>query len=178
MADDQEPPATAGVQESSVSTWEQMRERFAGDDELREDESPILTALLAAGIDPRDRLARSLDAATWCKRRATEALMLKAHFTNRERRYEERFNWLSAQIKQLLEALEMTRFHTPQASATLQPGPQSLVVTDETKVPEEYWRTTRTLLRQELKDDIRKHGVQVDGAHLSNGAPMLVVRRK
>ena len=178
MADDTSHPADAGVQDILPSPWEQLRDRFATDDELREDESPIITALQAAGIEIKDRLAHTIDAAVWAERRAVEALMLEAHYKSRKQRYEERAAQLREQIRQLMTDLDITKFHTQHAHAALQRGPISLVVADEAVIPDEYFRVTRVLQRQELKDDIQKHGVVVEGAYLSNGAPMLVVRRK
>jgi len=156
-----------------------MRNRFANDEELREDESSIITALLAAGIDIRDRLTKTIDAVVWAERREAEAAALEDRFYQRKKRYESRAAQLRGQVEQLMTDLALTRFHGTQASAALQRGQPKLVVPDE-NVPSlaEYWKTPPAVFdRVELKDDLRA-GVVLDGAYLSNSAPMLVIRRK
>ena len=155
-----------------------MLERARNDEEWRADESPALAALLAAGIDPRDRLAKTIDALSWTTMDATQALMLEAHFKSLKERCETRATWLRAQITLQMAQLDITKYSGKLATARIQAAPQKLVVTDEQQIPASYFKAQMPVLdRAELKDDL-KQGVVVDGAHLSNGAPMLVVRRK
>jgi len=175
---DEETRAPSGYQlEQAVSAWQQLRARLITDPELLTDEITIAHTLSEANVaDPRDLLARCIDATVWAERRATEAQTLEYEYRDRRERYEKRGEQLRHLIERLMDALPVTKATAKLATAALQAARPALVVTDETKLPDEYFRTTRTLNRTELTDDLRQ-GVLVDGAHLSQGGTVLVLRK-
>jgi hypothetical protein len=177
MADEKHP---SGSDATPLPEWQANAQRVQAEllgDELTQDEEVIAAQLAEIGGNQRDWLAKCTDAALWAMRRAIEAEALANHYADRQRRYKDRYAYLRTQIEQQMNALDITRFHTRQASATIQRAQPALVVTDEQQIPHDYWRTTRSLDRAELKDDL-KQGVVIDGAHLDNGGVMLVIRRK
>lgn len=66
----------------------------------------------------------------------------------------------------------------PDFTISLRAGSPSLVVTDETAIPQAYWVARQPRLdRQSLQADL-KRGIAVAGATLSNSEPVLSVRTK
>jgi hypothetical protein len=66
----------------------------------------------------------------------------------------------------------------PDLTISLRAGSPSLVVTDETALPQTYWVPRKPRLdRQSLQTDL-KRGITVAGATLSNSEPVLSVRTK
>lgn len=66
----------------------------------------------------------------------------------------------------------------PDFTISVRAGSPSLVITDETAIPQTYWVARQPRLdRQSLSTDL-KRGIAVAGATLSNSEPVLSVRTK
>jgi len=72
--------------------------------------------------------------------------------------------------------VDLKKITAPDFTISVRPGTPALVVTEENSIPEPYWvpRDSR-LDRMGLLNDL-KRGVVVEGATLSNPAPVLSVR--
>jgi hypothetical protein len=97
----------------------------------------------------------------------------------RKTRFEQKAARLKRIAFQLMEAVGERRINLPDITASPRRGGQSVVITDESKLPAEY-KITRT----ETAPDKRKIaadlavGVVIDGAELRNGADTLVIRAR
>jgi lysozyme family protein len=163
--------------ERAVSAWQQLREHLISDEELVHDEGVIASALAAAQVDdPRDLLARMIDAVVWTERRAEEAKAIADEFTERRRRYESRAVNMREIVHTLMDAIPVDKYQAKLARASIVDGAASARITDETKIPDEYFKTERTLRKSDVLADLRV-GVVIEGAELSNGGPTLRIAR-
>lgn len=68
------------------------------------------------------------------------------------------------------------RLNEPDFTVFARQGPRPLVITDESTIPEDYWRPQSPKLdRNKLIDDLKKGG-SLTGACLGNGSPTISVR--
>lgn len=154
-----------------------MRAELLTDEELVTDESVIARAMHASDTATPDELLSSLiDAVMWAERRAQEARVLAAEFTDRARRYEARDEKFRALIDGIMLATKVRKAAGTLARASIVRAPPSVLVTDEGLIPAEYFKIERTLRRSDLLSDL-KVGVVVDGAVLSNGGETLRIAR-
>ena len=173
-----EPRAPSAYQiEQAVSAWQQLKATLLADEDLADDKNPIGRALMAANItDPHILLERLIDATIWLERRADEAADLESEMYQRKQRYSKRVERFRFQILDLLRALELKSRRARLAQALLTSAPPSTVITDEEAIPDKYFKTTRTLNRQELLHDL-KAGEDITGASLSTGGTTLQIRK-
>jgi hypothetical protein len=169
---------TAWQLERAVSAWQQLREIYAADPTLADDEDVISAALADAEIThPEVLLERAIDAVVWCELREIEADNLRRDMIERRDRYRARAASIRDLIEKLLIALEKTKHTAKLASASMGNGPQSVVLTDPQLVPDEFVRTERHILLTPIHEAIDA-GKAVPGAVLSNPAPVLRIRRR
>jgi hypothetical protein len=178
MSGDSAPRVPSGLQlERSVSAWQQLREIYAADPGLADDEEVIRSALADAQIThPETLLDRAIDALIWVERREVEADDLRREVIARRDRYRARSVTIRGVIEELLTQLELKSRRAKWGAASIAAGRPSLVLTDAELVPDQYYKTERTLMRTPLIDDLEQ-GVVVPGAVLSNPAPVLRIRR-
>jgi hypothetical protein len=178
MSDDSAPRVPSAWQlERAVSAWQQLRQIYAADPSLADDEEAISAAFADAEITrPEVLLERAIDAAVWCDRREIEADDLRREMIARRDRYRARAETIRVIIEQLLTALDMKSHRAKLARAGMVMGRPSVVITDEGLVPDQYFRTERVLMKTPLGDDLEQ-GVVVPGAVLSNPAPYLQIRK-
>lgn len=90
-----------------------------------------------------------------------------------------RFEWQSDQYRGVafaaLDALGKRKIVAPDLTVSIRDGRPSVVITDETKLADEYVRVTRTPDKAAIGEALRQ-GVVVDGAELANGMPTLSIR--
>jgi hypothetical protein len=101
---------------------------------------------------------------------ADEALVEsgKARLKRIEARADRHREILKAMMAEIAEKVER-----PLATLSLGTGPRTAVVIDAKLIPEVYWR--RAIDRQELLRGLKAGAVE--GAELSNGAPVLTLRK-
>jgi len=92
----------------------------------------------------------------------------KARLKRIEARADRHREILKAMMAEIAEKVER-----PLATLSLGTGPRTAIVTDAQAVPDVYWR--RVIDKQELLKAL-KNG-PVEGAELSNGAPVLTLRK-
>lgn len=178
MSDDNAPRVPSGLQlERSVSAWQQLREIYAADPGLADDEEVIRVALAdSETTHPEVLLDRAIDALVWIERREFEADDLRRDVIARRDRYRARGDAIRRIIEALLTELELKSRRAKWGAASMAAGRPSLVLTDEQLVPDQYYKTERTLMRTPLIDDLEQ-GVVVPGAVLSNAHPVLRIRK-
>ena len=81
-------------------------------------------------------------------------------------------------ISQVMERAEITKISESDFTASLRQSPRPLMVSDEAKIPDEFWKPQPSKLdRQKLMDGL-KNGRSIPGAALGNGGQCLSVRVK
>lgn len=114
--------------------------------------------------------------------REDEILMLGlsgmiATLEGRKHRLEERTKRCRAAIEQAMSIGELTRLDLPDASLTLKRVPPNVEITDEAKVPAEFWKAQDPKLDRSALKAALKEGRAVEGATLGNGSITIQVRR-
>jgi hypothetical protein len=100
-----------------------------------------------------------------------------AELEARRDRIELRTQHRRALLEQALMILERRTLERPAATITLAARPSALVVSDESLIPASFFKTKPVLDRKALKEALER-GATPPGAHLSNGAMTLTIRRR
>lgn len=77
---------------------------------------------------------------------------------------------------QIMDAASLPSLRLPEATLTIRQGTAKVVITDEKKIPEQFFRIKREVAKDELKTAL-KSGQLIEGAELSNGQPTLAIRK-
>jgi hypothetical protein len=163
--------------ERAVSAWQQLREIYANDPDLADDEEVIRSALADAEIaDPHVLLERAIDAVVWAERREIEADDLRREMIARRDKYRVRAETIRRVIEDLLTALELKAHRAKLARAGMVMGRASVVILDPQLVPDEFVRTERHIQLTPIHEAIDA-GRTVAGATLSNPEPYLQIRK-
>lgn len=117
------------------------------------------------------RASRDADA------QADAAAAMEKDIADRKRRFVARKERLRGIAFAAMDALGIRKMELPDMTVSVAPGRASLQITDETAIPDQYWRVTRSLDRTLIAEEL-KHGVVIDGAELTNAAPNLTVRSR
>jgi uncharacterized protein YhaN len=80
-------------------------------------------------------------------------------------------------VKEMLDVLGIPKLLDPEFTASLRAGPPKLLITDEQKLDEEFWRVSKSVDRPLIKAALDA-GRRVEGATLSNGSQILSVRTR
>lgn len=95
----------------------------------------------------------------------------------RKHRLDERMKRCRAAIEQAMSIGELTRMDLPEASLTLKRVPPNVEITDEAKVPAEFWKAQDPKLDKAALKAALKEGRAVEGATLGNGSVTVQIRR-
>lgn len=97
---------------------------------------------------------------------------------DRIKRYEARYDRKKDLISTVMERADIRSIKEPDFTASLRATPRQLTITDESVLPECYWRQrSPTLDRQRLLSDLNAN-MDVPGACLGNGGTTVAVRVK
>lgn len=77
----------------------------------------------------------------------------------------------------VMEAAGVTKWKHAEFTVSVSAGRPGVIVTDETALPDECFRTVRELDKPKLKQ-LLSEGVPIAGAELANGMPTLTIRSK
>jgi hypothetical protein len=160
-----------------IAAVQRAQAALANDDELASDEQVLALALDfdPTMLRPDDMLRRTVEAIVSAEDQAELAERKARQMKARQARYEARAMVFRTEMLDMMLALERARFTgSPHGTVSVIPGRPKPHIPDESRLPEEYFRTeiVRTLDRRELLDDL-KQGVVVEGATLTNGPPYL-----
>ena len=104
---------------------------------------------------------------------------LKSHIArlqDRHQRFLHRADACRQIVRDAMVEADLKKLRAPDFTLSVRVGNPGLVLTDERTVPSEYWRPQAPRLdRVGLLNDL-KRGIVVEGATLSNPAPVLSVR--
>jgi hypothetical protein len=180
MSDEPRGPGPSTI-ERCIAAWQRAQAALANDDALQADEGAIASALDSDPflLPPDELLRRIVRALNFAVLRKAEATELVGMMQAREMRYERRALALRTELFEVMVALNRQSFPAPEGTVSLRAGKESVLITDEDAIPDEYMitSTTRAPDRKAILADLRE-GVVIDGAALSNGAPSLVFRRQ
>lgn len=77
----------------------------------------------------------------------------------------------------VMEAAGQTKWKHPEFTVSVSAGRPGLIITDETALPDECFRTVRELDKAKTKQ-LLSEGVPIAGAEMANGMPTLTIRSK
>lgn len=159
--------------EQAMSAFQSARERMRvqSDDET-------LAELMETGADVQSLLLAVIRAAMEADAMAEMAKARLEDLQARKKRYETRYDTLRAVVFAVMDALGERKIEAPDFTVSIGKPRASLIVTDESEIPDEYWRIERRLDRAKLNDDVVKNGVVITGAMVANGVPSLTIRTK
>lgn len=101
-----------------------------------------------------------------------------AELQERKSRFEARIEAKRTLIAQAMEIADWKKKELDIATVSLAKGRAGIRIVEEADIPAKYWKAGKpTLDRKMLLADLTEH-VAVDGAQLSNGAPVLTIRSR
>ncbi len=159
--------------EQAMSAFQSARERMrvqSDDDTLAE--------LMASETDVRTLLVATIRAAMEADAMADAAKQRAEHLAERRKRYENRRDELRGVAFAVMDVLEERKIEECDFTVSIGKPRASLIVTDESEIPEEYWKIERKLDRAKLNDDVLKNGLVITGAMVANGIPTLTIRSR
>lgn len=166
--------------EQALSAWQSARARLLNDDaELAHDEAALTELLGAEGGDVESVLVRLLRGAVHAASQASAAADQIETLKGRHDRYKRRSEAMRQTAFAVLDAIGRRKIELPDLTATISAGRASVVITDETAVPDIYAETitTRKLDKATIASVLNSGGA-VPGAQLSNGLPSLAIRTR
>ena len=82
----------------------------------------------------------------------------------RKKRIEGRVDTMRTMLASALEIIEEKRFERPLATVTLKPTPRKLLITEESEIPERYWKRPEPVLsKKDLADALKDHEETLQG---------------
>ena len=174
-----EKPAPSGWRvEQAMSAWQSARARILADDAALEGDEAALSELLGDETGDVDSiLARLLRASVHAGDMADVATERADHMALRAVRYTAREALMRGAAMAIMETMDRKKFELPDLTATVGKPRSSVEISDEAAIPEEYWKTTRSLDKAALRSDIAA-GVVVPGAALEAGLPSFSIRTR
>lgn len=159
---------------AEVQNWKVLRERLKA--QFPDLDDADLLDTLEGETNAREAIVAML-------RKADDDGMMVEGIAKREEELAARKSRLKARIERIrhavLLAMEETglrKIEEPEFTASITRKPPAVVIIDETRIPEAYWKIERKLNRKELRDAL-KGGADVPGADLDNGGSSLAIRR-
>jgi hypothetical protein len=122
----------------------------------------IIVAIMRSALDDESRIA-----ALKCRIIDMQARLV---------RFQERASKRRQIARDVMAELDLKNILAPDFTISLRPGTPALVVVNEDAIPGNYWTSGEPRLnRQKMTNDL-KGGADIEGAMLSNPAPVLSVR--
>lgn len=159
--------------EQAMSSFQSARDRMS----VQSDDD-TLAELMATETDVMKLLHATIRAAMEADAMADMAKARLADLAERKKRYENRRDNLRGVAFAVMDALEEKKVEAADFTASIGKPRAGLIVTDETEIPDEYWKVERKLDRAKLSDDVLKNGLVITGAMVANGIPSLTLRTK
>ena len=158
----------AGIVEQEVRKLLSEYPDIVGDHELKVDmlegETELLTIIEKLVIAERENQAM----ATGCN-------SLIEKYSERKQKFIQRKEYNRRLIQRLLEAADVKSVDVPAGRISVVNSPKSVIITDETAIPDEFMRVKREPNKSALKEALEQ-GKTIAGATLSNGGNKLQIR--
>jgi len=95
----------------------------------------------------------------------------------RQQRFEQRGEAMRAMAFKLMNAADVRKLELPQATLSIRAGVPKVIITDETRLPEDCIRIKREADKVAIKEHLAR-GEHVPGAEMSNATEVITVRIK
>lgn len=141
--------------------------------ELKEDEDLRMDTLEGA-TDLKDVLQRAALNVLIYSEETESCGKTISRLMGRKERFKKRTEFYRQVIQELMEMADLKKMALPEATITIQNAPPKVVITDEEKLPDEVMKVSVSIDKVKLKEMLKEG--PVDGAELSNGGTMLVIR--
>lgn len=162
----------------AVSAWQSARARLLAEDEdLQHDENALAELLGPEEGDVLTVLERLANTARHAELMAASAAIRIDEIQARQSRYKARAQSMRGSIFAIMQAMEINKHEAPEMTISIRKGQQSVMITDEAKVPDIYVDTVRKIDKATILSAL-KSGLVVDGCVLSNGLPSLTLKVK
>jgi hypothetical protein len=171
------PPNAWQIEQAMSALMSGRAALLANDPDLAADEAALSEALKPETDDVFALLHRILRASVQARAMADAADKLIDDLTARRDRYKRRAETMRGTVFAAMDALNLPKIELPDITASIAKGKPAALITDETALPDEYWRTTRAVNKAAINDAI-KSGVVVPGVEMTNAIPSLQVRTK
>ena len=122
-------------------------------------------------------LARLLRGARHAKSMADAAAEQIEDMQARKSRYQRRQETMRGTAFAIMDALGRNKVELPDLTASIRAGQPSVVITDETVIPDLYVRIERKIDKATILSAL-KSNLTVEGCELSNSLPTLSIRSK
>lgn len=171
-----EPPSPRRIYEATLALAAARDRLLAEDPDLESDQRLFHDMVEGeAEGDPFAVLDQVIRAAIEADAMAEAAKVRADAMLARAARFAKRRDALRGIAFAALDSLGIKRHERPDFTASVRAGVPSVTITDESAIPETYWRMTRTPDKGLIRADL-KSGVPVPGAELSNAAPSLAIK--
>lgn len=147
------------------------------DPELADDEPELIRLVENQTGDAMDVLRRTARAVGVAEARAKSCREMIDQLEARRDRYERRRELLRAILLDAMRTLALPRLEAPDFTATRKATPPGPIVTDESLLPDRFFRITRTPSKTLLREAMVVDGEDVPGAAMSNGGETVSIRR-
>lgn len=97
------------------------------------------------------------------------------HLKQRSDRFDHRKEVTRKLIMQIMNIADLTKMELANGTISVSNTPASVIITDETKIPDEYFRIKKEVNKTKLKDAL-KDGAIIEGAQLSNGGSTIRIK--
>ena len=172
-------PISAWKIEQAMIAWASARARLLHDDPTLDGDEAALTALLGPEEgDIENIIARVARTAVHAQSMEEAAKKREDEIGARKKRYAARKDNMRGLLASLLDALGKASHEMPDMTITIGAGRQSVRITNEPAIPSLYVEevTVRNIDKATILS-VLKSGGTVDGAELSNGMPILTIRK-
>ena len=117
----------------------------------------------------------------WCLRKYKENILFaqtckefQAKYKAREQSFTNKAQNFKDIAGMILDTANERSYKSAAGTIGYRATPVSVIVTDESKIPDKYFKVERKLMKADLKKDLQ--GGDIEGASLSNGGETLQVR--
>lgn len=147
--------------------------------------------ILAQGEDDPDLIRDMLEGETdlfqirdWAIRRYLDEIAFAEaikgridNLTERKKAAENRAEKMRLLITDCMNLTEEKTYRGTDATVSVTQGKPKLIVTDESLIPDEYWKETREISKS-LINEAFKDGYEIPGTTISNGTQSITIRSK
>ena len=163
--------------EQAMSVLQSLAHHLREADAIPDDDDALLTALDATAPDCMDVLRRVIVASLDADALVDAADARVKALAERRDRFKRRRDALRGAAMAAMDALGLPKLADAEFTASLRAGQPVPIVTDESALPPEYWRVTRSVSMSAIRDAL-KVGEIPPGVEIGNGAPILTIRSK